>query len=72
MANKKVKKEKTEKAFEVKGKFKEKGEMKAFSKSVSAFNEGHAKDKVYGLMGSKHRVLRRMIEIDEVNEAKKE
>jgi ribosomal protein L20A (L18A) len=65
-------KEKKEMDFKIKGKFRQGGEVKAFSKTVKAFNENHAREKTYSILGSTHRALRRMIEIDEVAQANEE
>ncbi len=42
--------------------------MQKFSKEVSANNEKNALEKVYADLGSKHKVKRRFIKIEEVKE----
>ncbi len=61
-----------EKFFEVKGKFIENGIEKKFSKVVKAMNENTAKEKVVCLFGSKHKIKRRYIFIEELKEMKEE
>lgn len=58
------------KEFEVKGKYLEKENKKKFSKKIKSLSEKTAKEKTYALIGSKHKVKRRHIEIEEIKEAK--
>ncbi len=57
------------KLFEVQGKTKGKQEKK-FSKQVNSFNENTAIEQVLSLFGSKNKIKRRNIEINEVKEVK--
>ena len=57
-----------EKEFEAKGTISMRKEEKKFSKKVKAFNEGHARELVYSLFGSKNKLKRRNIQIIEVKE----
>ena len=59
-----------EKKYEFSGKYFERGEEKKFTKSISASNEARAKELLYSLMGSKHRIGRRNITIEECTEKK--
>ena len=63
-------KEAKEKVFEVTGKFIEKGNEKKFSKTVKALNENNAAERVMCLFGSKHKVKRRHVFIEELKEVK--
>ena len=58
-----------EKKFEVQGKIKGKQEKK-FSKTVNSLNENTAIERVLSLFGSKNKLKRRDIEINEVKEVK--
>ena len=58
----------TEKNYEILGKFKVNGVEKKFSKHLSALNEIRAAEKVMNLMGSKHKLKRRNIIINEIKE----
>ena len=55
--------------FEVKGVFRIKGKLFKFSKQVEAGNENRAKEIIFSLFGSRHRVKRRHIEIEEIKKA---
>lgn len=57
--------------FEVKGKYKEKGAMKPFSRAVEAESERLAIEKIMSLMGSEHGTSRRFIEISEAKQLNK-
>ena len=57
-----------EKKYEFSGKYIERREEKKFTKSNSASNEARAKELLYSLMGSKHRIGRRNIIIGECKE----
>lgn len=55
--------------YEVKGYFKMgRTSHQKFTKQVEAENEEFAKEKIYSIIGSKHRVKRRNIEIKEIKE----
>ena len=69
MAEKK-KKELKEINYEIVGTFIEKGSEKKFTKQVKGFNENTAKENLYALMGSKHKLKRRTIKINEVKSVK--
>lgn len=58
------------KNYELKGEFLEKGAKRKFSKVVSAQNEKYAKEKVFALLGSKHRIRRRFVNFESVGEYK--
>jgi large subunit ribosomal protein LX len=58
------------KNYEIQGKFKTKGKENKFSKKLSALNDKLAKEKVMNLMGSKHKLKRRQITINEIQEVK--
>ncbi|MFH1391288.1 MAG: 50S ribosomal protein L18Ae [Candidatus Diapherotrites archaeon] len=60
----------TEKTFVVNGIFKEKQEEKKFSKEINAVNESFAKEKAFSLIGSKHKLNRHHITINEISEKK--
>jgi len=56
------------KTFDVTGSFIERGEEKKFRKTVNAFNSNNATEKTLSLFGSKHRIKRNAIAINEVKE----
>ena len=56
--------------FEVKGAFRKEGAQKKFSKEVSAQSERLAREKLFSLLGSEHKVQRRFIQIDSISELK--
>ena len=56
------------KNFEIMGIFLVKGKEHKFSKKLSALNEGLAAERIYTLMGSKHKLKRRNIQISEIKE----
>ncbi|MCR4335911.1 MAG: 50S ribosomal protein L18Ae [archaeon] len=60
----------TEKTFLVKGIYKEQQEEKKFSKEINAVNETFAKEKAFSLIGSKHKLNRHRITINEISEKK--
>ena len=55
--------------FIVEGKFKAGIQWEKFSKEIEAENSKNAKEKVYSVFGSKHRIERRLITIESVKEA---
>ncbi len=57
------------KNFDVTGSFIEKGVQKKFAKTVNALNSNNAAEKTLSLFGSKHRIKRKAIAINEVKEA---
>ena len=59
-----------EKLFEVRGKLTRRGKEQKFMKTVNARNENLAKEKVLCLFGSKNKLKRRNISIDELTELK--
>ncbi|MAG18317.1 MAG: 50S ribosomal protein L18a [Candidatus Diapherotrites archaeon] len=61
----------TGKIFVVNGIFKEKQEEKKFSKEITAINESFAKEKAFSMIGSKHKLNRHRITINEISEKKK-
>jgi len=54
--------------FEVKGVFGK--DQRVFSKQVEANSENLAKEKSLSLLGSEHKIKRRLIQISEINELK--
>ncbi|HJJ27879.1 MAG TPA: 50S ribosomal protein L18Ae [Methanocorpusculum sp.] len=54
--------------YEVKGSFKNDGEMKPFTKIVDAASEKLAGEHTLAIFGSKHRLERKYITIDSVKE----
>ncbi|MFQ5891341.1 MAG: 50S ribosomal protein L18Ae [Candidatus Methanofastidiosia archaeon] len=54
--------------FEIKGKFLMGNELQKFTKEVVAQKKEHAIEKIYCEFGSKHRVIRSRIFIEEVQE----
>ncbi|MFH1545150.1 MAG: 50S ribosomal protein L18Ae [archaeon] len=66
----KKEKELKKKVFEAKGKLVKKDFERSFSKKVSAFNERNARELVFSLFGSKNKLKRRNILINELKEVK--
>jgi len=64
------KKELKEMNYEIAGTFMEKGSEKKFTKQVKGFNENTATENLYALMGSKHKLKRRAIKINEIKAVK--
>jgi large subunit ribosomal protein LX len=60
------------KIFRVKGWFKQGYQRQAFMKELPAISEKHALERVYSEVGSKHKVKRNLINIEEVTEIKPE
>ncbi len=60
------------KAYRVKGKFLMKDVWQPFTKEVVGENEEEAKERLLSIMGSRHRVKRRMVKIEEVKELQKD
>lgn len=58
--------------FEVKGDFKMGDEVRPFSKVIEAPNEMQARERIFTLFGSKHRVKRSYITIHSVTQKKGE
>ena len=56
------------KIFEVNGEYKEKKDWKKFKKNVKAESNSFAAEKTMCVIGSKHKVKRRSIQINEVKE----
>lgn len=54
--------------YEVQGSFEPGGEKRDFTQVVEAENPDVARERTYANLGSKHRLKRTQIEIDEVNE----
>jgi large subunit ribosomal protein LX len=61
-----------QKQFEVKGKYQEKQTWKPYTKVITAPNERQAQERVYTIIGSKHRLKRMYIQIDTISEYKGE
>ncbi len=60
------------KQYEIKGKYQEKQAWKPYTKVLTAPNEKQAQERVYTIIGSKHRLKRMYIQIDTVTEYKGE
>ena len=60
----------SEKIFEVKGEIQEKGGKKPFSKKVKAKTESFATEKAICLFGSKNKIKRNKIFVQETKEVK--
>ena len=60
------------KQFEVKGKYQEKQTWKPYTKVISAQNERQVQERIYNIIGSKHRLKRMYIQIDTISEHKGE
>ena len=58
--------------FEMKGVFRKKGAERKFSKEVIAGSERLAREKLFGLLGSEHKLQRRFIRIDEISELREQ
>lgn len=54
--------------FVIKGSFRAGNTWERFTKSVTSNNEKNAVEKIYSLLGSHHRVKRRAIKIESVEE----
>lgn len=57
-----------EKEFTVKGEFKMGDEWKPYSKIIAAPNEAQARERIFTIMGSKHRLKRQYVRIAEVTQ----
>ncbi len=60
------------KAYRVVGKFYMKNKWQPFTKEIISSSKPKAKEKIFSLMGSKHGVKRRVIEIEEIEEVSPE
>ncbi len=58
------------KKYVVRGYFRDKNGRKVFKKVVPSIKKEHAIEKVYSDIGSKHKVKRRQIDIESVEEEK--
>jgi large subunit ribosomal protein LX len=56
--------------FIVKGTFKAGQKYESFTKEITTLNKNLASEKVYSVLGSQHRLKRRLINIVSVEEAK--
>lgn len=61
-----------QKQFEVKGTYQEKEAWKPYTKVLTAPNEKQAQERIYNLIGSKHRLKRMYIKIETITECKGE
>ncbi|HVN66444.1 MAG TPA: 50S ribosomal protein L18Ae [Methanomicrobiales archaeon] len=59
-------------SYRVEGTFQMGGDWRPYAKVVSAPNEAQAKERVYTLLGSKHRLKRREIRVVKVQPAEGE
>lgn len=57
-----------QKQFEVKGTYQELEKWKPYTKVLTAPNEKQAQERIYNLIGSKHRLKRLYIRIDTITE----
>ena len=55
--------------YEVKGKFKEKGVFKPFTRKVNANSEKLAEEKLKCLFGSEHKIKRRHVIVEKIKKA---
>jgi large subunit ribosomal protein LX len=60
------------KIFRVRGWFRQGYQKQTFMKELPAISEKHALERVYSEVGSKHKVKRNLINIEEVTEIKPE
>ena len=60
------------KNYVVEGSFKVEKEWRRFKKTIESNNEKNAKEKLYSLLGSEHRLKRNKIKISSVEEMKGE
>jgi len=58
------------KAYRIKGMFLMKNVWQPFSKEIAAENEEDAKEQIFSIMGSRHRVKRKMMKIESITELK--
>ena len=56
------------KTFRVRGKFKQTGGWQKFTRELPALCEEHALERVYSELGSRHKVKRNLIRIEEIVE----
>jgi large subunit ribosomal protein LX len=59
-------------SYRVEGMYQLEGRWKPYSKVIAAPNEKQAKERVYTLLGSKHRLKRREIQVAKVEPAEGE
>jgi large subunit ribosomal protein LX len=59
-------------SYRVEGTFQMDGDWRPYAKVVSAPNEAQAKERIYTLLGSKHRLKRREIRVAKVQPAEGE
>ena len=60
------------KVYRVKGKFLMGKIWQPFSKEIIGNDENEARERLFSILGSRHRVKRRMIKIDSIREVNKE
>ena len=60
------------KAYRIEGKFLMKDVWQPFRKEIIGENEEDAKERILSIIGSRHKVKRRMIKIDNIVELKEE
>ena len=58
--------------YNVKGHFKDKGEIVKFSRIIRSMSEADAKEKIFLHFGSKHKIKRQAIKFDSVSATKDE
>ncbi len=56
--------------FEIKGEFTSRSGIKKFAKTLEAKSEKLAREKALSLLGSEHKIKRRFVRIESVNELK--
>jgi large subunit ribosomal protein LX len=59
-------------SYRVEGTFRMDGEWRPYEKLISAPNEAQARERIYTLLGSKHRLKRREIRVAKVQPAEGE
>jgi large subunit ribosomal protein LX len=60
------------KQFEITGKYQERQAWKPYTKVLTAPNEKQAQERIYNIIGSKHRLKRMYIQIEKITECKGE
>ena len=60
------------KTYEVKGHFKDKGEITNFSRNIRSLSEDDAKEIVYLHFGSKHKIKRQAIKFESIKPSKED
>ena len=61
-----------EQTYRVEGTFQMDGEWRPYNKLISAPNEAQARERIFTLLGSKHRLKRREIRVEKIQPAEGE